>query len=239
MIKKMLRMMVAVGLFAGISQAATYYVDASRPDDSGNAQSWSTAKQTIQAAVDLASDGDAVLVTNGVYDMGGAVTPGYSCMNRVVITNDMTLRSVNGSDVTFIQGSEASGGGNGSDAVRGVYLSAGLLSGFTVTNGYTQSWEGSYPYDMCGGGVYLYEGDGVVTNCVLAGNSATYYGGGSYYGMLKSSKPWKLRNALVLLLASGVGSRYVWNSFTEKDSMARSRYYSRRFGVRIESEGWR
>ena len=38
--------------------AGTAYVDASRPDDSGDGLSWVTAKRTIQAAVDLAQDGD-------------------------------------------------------------------------------------------------------------------------------------------------------------------------------------
>ena len=32
--------------------------------------------------------GALVLVTNGVYDSGETVTPGYSCSNRVVITKD-------------------------------------------------------------------------------------------------------------------------------------------------------
>ena len=39
--------------------ASTYYVDASKTDDSGDGASWSTAKKTIQAAVDLTVDGAA------------------------------------------------------------------------------------------------------------------------------------------------------------------------------------
>ena len=158
-----------------------YYVDAARPDDSGDGCSWSTAKKTIQGAVDLTSGGDTVWVTNGVYAAGGGVTPGYACSNRVVITNNIVLQSVNGPEVTFIVGSEAIGGGNGSNAVRGVYMSAGVLSGFSVTNGHTLI-SNSYIYDQSGGGINMY--GGVATNCILIGNSAAGYGGGSAYGTL-------------------------------------------------------
>ena len=35
--------------FMDVSLGATWYVDASRPDDSGDGSSWDTAKKTIQA----------------------------------------------------------------------------------------------------------------------------------------------------------------------------------------------
>ena len=75
-----------------IQAAQTIYVDAARPDDSGNGLSWNEAKQTIQAAVNLAVDGDTVLVTNGVYDRGGAVSPLGTLTNRVCVTNDILVR---------------------------------------------------------------------------------------------------------------------------------------------------
>jgi hypothetical protein len=46
--------------------SAEYFVDAARPDDTGAATNWATAKKTIQAAVDLTVNGDTVWVTNGV-----------------------------------------------------------------------------------------------------------------------------------------------------------------------------
>ncbi len=96
---------------AGARAQGTYYhVDASQTDDSGAGTNWATAKRTIQAAVDAASDGDPVLVTNGVYNAGGAVTPGFALTNRVCITNAITVRSMNGPEVTIIEGAEASGG---------------------------------------------------------------------------------------------------------------------------------
>ncbi len=164
--------------------AGTYYVDRNNPTPQLPYTSWATAATNIQQAVDAATTGgilgSVVLVTNGVYDTGGAPTPGYACSNRVVITNDITVRSVNGRDVTFIKGAEATGGGNGSNAVRCVYISAGTLSGFTITNGHTMT-SGDYGYDQSGGGVNVYEGTGTVTDCIIAGNYA-YNGAGSYYG---------------------------------------------------------
>jgi len=148
-------------------------------------KTWATAATNIQAAVDAAESADTVLVTNGLYDAGTTVTPGYACFNRVVITKDVEIRSVNGRDVTIIKGAEATGGGNGADAVRGVYMTAGALFGFTITNGHTMT-SGSSFYDRSGGGVNMADGAGRATNCTLSGNSAALYGGGSYAGMLSN-----------------------------------------------------
>ena len=81
-------LLLALTIYATVPlQAVTYYVDASRPDDSGAGTSWATAKQTIQSAVDLSVSGDTVLVTNGIYSTGGKVAPGYNVTNRVMIDN--------------------------------------------------------------------------------------------------------------------------------------------------------
>jgi len=62
-------------------------------------------------------------------------------------------------------------------------MSAGLLSGFTITNGHTLA-SGGLLKDRCGGGVNLADGNGIVSNCVISGNMAGPYGGGSYGGTL-------------------------------------------------------
>jgi len=174
-------LMAAVwGLGVRGASAATNYVWQGSPSPTPPYASWETAAHVIQDAVDAALAGDEVLVTNGVYDSGGAVTPGYACMNRVVIDNDITVQSVNGPEATFIVGQ----GPAGSNAVRGVYMSAGLLSGFTITNGHTLNYPGDLYYDRAGGGVNMAGGSGVVSNCVLTGNLAVSYGGGSYTGTL-------------------------------------------------------
>ncbi len=47
--------------------APTIYVDASRPDDSGDGTTWATAKKSIQGGIDAVDNGGTVIVRNGVY----------------------------------------------------------------------------------------------------------------------------------------------------------------------------
>ena len=171
--------------------SAEYYVDASRPDDSGVATNWATAKQTIQAAVDLAADEDTVWVTNGVYATGGVVAPVYQDMyflgiewvnsltNRVCVSANVTVRSVNGPAVTIIQGA-SDNGTPGPAAVRCAYLLSGaVMEGFTLTSGYTSGAGGTGEFlDQIGGGVLLLT-NSLLNNCILSGNSAIGQGGGA------------------------------------------------------------
>ena len=60
---------------APVVQGATYYVK-TNGNDAAAGTTWATAKQTIQAAVDIAADGDDVWVTNGLYQTGTRITPG-------------------------------------------------------------------------------------------------------------------------------------------------------------------
>ena len=93
---------LAAGLcsVSAISSAATIYVSTNSPV-SGPGDAWSNAYHTIQEAVNVATNGDTVLVTNGVYDTGGEVR---DMSNRVAIISDITLQSVNGPEHTFIVG---------------------------------------------------------------------------------------------------------------------------------------
>lgn len=52
---------------AATAHATTYYVNANRPNNNGNGRSLRLAKKTIQAAVNLARDGDTILVYPGSY----------------------------------------------------------------------------------------------------------------------------------------------------------------------------
>jgi hypothetical protein len=168
--------LLTVFLTALSASSAEYFVDASRPDDTGTATNWATAKKTIQAAVDLTVNGDTVWVTNGVYNQGGKKASGHSLTNRVCIEKAIYLRSVNGSEQTSIVGQ----GPLTNSAVRCVYLAPGaVLSGFTLTNGYTMGFNGSGSYDQYGGGVLLFN-NSVVENCVLADNQARFGGGGAF-----------------------------------------------------------
>ncbi len=164
-------------------EGATYYADASKSDDSGDGLSWGTAKQTIQAAVDAAQAGDTVLVTNGVYDVGTRLTPEGLFNNRLVVTNGVLVKSVNGAAVTVIQGSGAATFDTW-DAVRCVYLSDGMLEGFTLEGGAAVAhWTSTDERDKSGGclNMLLATAESEVRNCIITGGAA-YDGGGARGG---------------------------------------------------------
>ena len=155
---------------------ATWYV-AVGGDDTADGRSWATAKATIQAGIDAAVSGGLVLVSNGVYATGGTFAAGLT--NRVALTNVLTVRSMNGPEATIIQGQ----GPVGFAAIRCAYVADGArLVGFTLTNGFTQD---SLDNAGSGGGVYCDSTTGIVSNCILTGNSAAANGGGAYHGALE------------------------------------------------------
>lgn len=65
--KRLLLLALALAFAATAAEAKTYYVNASRPNNNGNGLKASTAKKTIQAAVNLAVAGDTILVYPGEY----------------------------------------------------------------------------------------------------------------------------------------------------------------------------
>ncbi len=157
---------------------ATHFVDPNCANPVSPYTDWSTAATNIQEAVDAASTGDLVLVTNGVYSSGGRVFSGTTT-NRVLVNSAITVESVNGPGVTVIQAYPTPGMTNGS--MRCVLLEAGaVLSGFALMNGSVTG--------IAAGGVGCASGNCIVSNCVIVGNWAQGDGGGgeggSYYNCI-------------------------------------------------------
>jgi hypothetical protein len=140
--------------------------------------SWATAATTIQDAINAASPGDIVLVTNGVYSTGGKVISG-SFTNRVVLDKPLVVMSVNGFSNTIIEGAWDPAATNGTLAVRCAWLTNGaLLNGFTLRNGATQARSGSIGAPLeTGGGAWCAGSNAVVACCVMTNNRAIYGGG--------------------------------------------------------------
>src|SRR5262245_30120005 len=86
--------------------------------------SWSDAATNIQEAIDAASAGDVVWVTNGAYATGGKVMAG-DLTNRVALDKALTVRSVNGVVATTIQGQWDPTSTNGPGAIRCAWLTNG------------------------------------------------------------------------------------------------------------------
>jgi len=118
---------------------------------------WRTASRSIEEAI--AADtlpGRLVLVTNGIFGVG------FTEFSSIQLTNGVVMRSVNGPRDTLIRAPDRTAPG-----VR--VGSECLLSGFTLSNGVSGAW--------C-------DTTGMITNCVITGNSGFSFGGGARGGTL-------------------------------------------------------
>lgn len=168
------------------NQGTIRYVNVNSTNPVPPYSGWSIAATNIQDAIDAASPGDTVLVTNGLYNTGGRVTDG-TITNRVVIDKALTVQSVNGPDVTTIEGYQVPGITNGPGAVRCVQMTTNTsLIGFTITHGATDTNFDSYNDTFAGGVRCLSITDSVLSNCVIIANSALNQGGGISLGTLNN-----------------------------------------------------
>lgn len=167
----------AVGVVtSAVTRVFAHCVDAAALAPLAPYSSWGTAAPTLQLAVDAASANDVVLVTNGIYALGGK--PMFSDLtNRVAVDKPLALMSVNGAPHTIIQGAWDPATTNGPLAVRCAWLADGAsLNGFTLCGGATRSTGSSREALFCGGGVWG-PPTALVMNSILATNAAKQYGG--------------------------------------------------------------
>ncbi len=155
---------------------------------------------TIQAALDAAVDGDEVIIADGTYQ--GEGNRDLSLSNKAII-----VRSENGPTNCIVdcQGSEAENhrGFEFSNTALGPDT---ILDGVTITNGYKSGDGGngsggaifcaggsptirncifSENHAEVGGGVYVWQSESRVENCLIQNNTAGYLGGGVYINGLE------------------------------------------------------
>lgn len=169
------------------AQARTLYVSPYGTNDAaGKYPDWAGAASTIPPALNVATNGDKVLVTDGV----------YTVTSQLWVTNGFTLISVNGRNVTSINGNYP----NTTNRCMYVSHSNTVVSGFTISNAY---YDSSSPL---GAGVAMVSG--LLTNCVVERNRryynpnvSTWYGPGGGVGMYAG----QVRNCVIRYNTANMG----------------------------------
>ena len=159
-----------------------WFVDPTRPDDSGDGTKRETAFRTLKAAMANAKlkSGDTVWALPGEYKEGFSAPSASATSNRVVVAAGVKLVSTDGPEKTFIIGAdspEPTEGkyGCGPGAIRCAMLKSGsVIRGFTLTGGRTGGQNG-------GGVTYQNEADnGWIEDCVISNCVASRGGGANY-----------------------------------------------------------
>ena len=120
--------------------------------------------ESIQAAIDAASNGDEIEVAPGMY-------------NEAINFNGKAVRmySLFGPEVTTIDANGIAGAYHVVQCISGEDANT-ILEGFTITGGNANGTDS----DEYGGGMYCDNSSPTVTNCKFTSNRATRYGGGMY-----------------------------------------------------------
>jgi parallel beta-helix repeat protein len=157
--------------------AVTYYVDAARPDDSGDGLSWETARKTIQSAIDQAADSDRVRVAPGIYDerintrgnqivIAGLDENDPNTIAQTVITQRLTIGQNEGSG--FV--------------VAGLMITGDVESGLVCSNSSPTirncvfTGDGSWN----SGGVWLENAAPTISHCTISGICGDWWEAGIY-----------------------------------------------------------
>ena len=160
--------MLSVCILSIVSvNADTHYVRPINPGAQAPYTNWANAATSIQDAVNAASDGDTVLVTNGTYVLTGQIS----------VASGVVVRSVNGWASTTVDGNYPST----TNGCFGLHHTGAVVDGFTIT----RSGMSGVQCEMgtvqnCDISSNRYEGVdcyvlGVVSNCVIRNNDGGLY----------------------------------------------------------------
>lgn len=139
-------LLLTVVLLVNISFARFIHV----PDD----------RETIQEAVDIASNGDVVLIHPGTYHENIVINGGIISLASLYYTTG---------DEEYIDSTIINGEGEGCVIrLQNIESEATFISGLTLTNGYSEY----------GGGLFLTNSSPSIANCAIVDNEAHTSGGG-------------------------------------------------------------
>lgn len=161
---------VILSVGCGVYASDIIYVDADEPNEPGSG-TYNDPFGRIQDAIETAQNGDVIEILPGIYTGAGN-------FNLDPMGKSITIRSTNPDDEDIVATTIIDPNGLG----RGFYLDSGedancIIEGLTIRNAYTGGK---------GAGVYCYNSNPTIKNCVITGNRAGTHGGGIF---CQSSSP--------------------------------------------------
>ncbi|MDP2898443.1 MAG: right-handed parallel beta-helix repeat-containing protein [bacterium] len=147
--------------FLPSAYAATWYVDGSLAEP-GDGRSWETALLKIQEGIDAASDGDTVIVAEGVYP------------ERISFSSEnILLRATEPADPVVVQNTVLEAGGFGPVVTfSGAETEMCVLRGFTIRGGDSRN------HIYAGAGIRGHGTHATIENNIITGNEHWSAGGG-------------------------------------------------------------
>jgi predicted outer membrane repeat protein len=188
----------------------SFYVDASRPNNTGAGTSWATAKKDVQDAINLALAGDQVWVKAGTYKPTQAPPGCLGCEDAIMRSYTFFVKDgvslyggFAGTETSLSQRNIAANttilsgeigdltqfGDNSFHIVMAVAPSSGgigvTVDGFTIQGAYAARAQsitvnGVVIYCFQGGGIWIGGGANTISNNTIARNRVSNVGGGIY-----------------------------------------------------------
>ncbi len=158
-------------------------------DDAASGLNWEEAVASLSNALARATNGDTILVSNGLYVVNA----------EIVVNKTVSLIGLGGAENTILAG----GFPASTNRILNISAAGAIVDGFTISNGYLNTSAAGAGLSMSaglvrncrivrnrcnyastnvgqgsGGGVHM--SGGVISNCVIEGNATTNRAGGVY-----------------------------------------------------------